>query len=168
MTTTNDPHITAIRQQVSTSYEELQQLLDKPIATLPPARLYQPPAADEWTIMENLAHIVEFMPYWAEEIAQLVSQPGKQFGRTTKHAGRLNAIKEHSPDTLEQAKAQLPASYARLDQVLSSLHDQDLALVGHHPKLGAQTLAWFIDDFVTRHLANHVAQIKEIIQQVVQ
>ena len=32
-------------------------------------KLYQRPAENEWTLMENIAHIIEFMPYWGNEIA---------------------------------------------------------------------------------------------------
>ena len=110
--------------------------------------------------MEILAHIVEFMPYWAYELAQVVAQSGKQFGRTAHHAGRLNAIEEHGADSLEQVEAALPGSYAHLDQMLQSLHDSDLEVVGHHITFGNQTVAWFLDEVIVRHLAGHVEQIK--------
>jgi uncharacterized damage-inducible protein DinB len=160
MTTTSNPRVEAIRQHVSSSYQELLQLVNGPLTALEPDRLYQPPATGEWTLMENLAHVIEIMPYWADEIAKLVAAPGQKFGRTMEHEGRLRAIQDHRADTLEQAKISLPGSYAHLDQVLRSLKDSDLALTGQHSKYGEQTLGWFIDEFVVRHLAAHVKQIK--------
>ena len=159
-TTTPGPRVEAIRQHVQASYAALNRLIDGPLATLDTVKLYEHPLADEWSIMENLAHIIEFLPYWANEIAKLVATPGQKFGRTAEDEGRLRGIREHSTDTLEQVKAQLPGSYARLDQVLASLKDSDLDLQGRHPKYGDQRLEWFIRDFVAEHLAAHVEQIK--------
>jgi len=158
--TVSNPHIEEIRRQVRASYDGLNRLIEGPLSHIDPNQLYRSPGGEEWTVMENLAHIVEFMPYWADEIARLVAQPGQNFGRTMEHEGRLRAIREHSHDSLQAARAALPTSYAHLDRVLSSLKDSDLELTGHHSKFGDRKLAWFIEEFVTRHLANHVEQLK--------
>lgn len=165
MSTTN-PNIIAIRQSVKQSYTDLQALLEGPVGTLYATKLYQTPTENEWTIMENLAHIVEFMPYWGEEVAKLVAQPGRNFGRTMQHEGRQAALREHGRDTLEQARAALPSSYAHLDEILSRLQDRDLELTGQHVKLGERTLAWFVREFITEHLHNHVLQIKACLEVV--
>ncbi|MEO7021393.1 MAG: DinB family protein [Ktedonobacteraceae bacterium] len=161
-----NPNVTAIRQSVKQSYTDLQELLDGPVGTVYAAKLYQTPTENEWTIMENLAHIVEFMPYWGDEVAKLIAQPGQNFGRTMQHEGRQAALREHSHDTLVQARAALPASYAHLDEILSRLQDSDLELTGQHVKFGKRTLAWFIHDFITQHLHNHVVQIKECLDAI--
>jgi uncharacterized damage-inducible protein DinB len=155
-----NPEIEAILLSVQKSYHELNRLIDGPVARLDPQKLYKSPAEDEWTIMQNLAHIVEFMPYWANEVEKLVAAPGQNFGRTAKQEARLQAIQEHSTDNLAQIRAALPGSYARLEEVLSSLKDSDLKLTGHHVIYGEKSLDWFIEEFVTRHLTNHLEQIK--------
>ncbi|MBE3561746.1 MAG: DinB family protein [Ktedonobacteraceae bacterium] len=160
-----NPAVAEIRRRVRAAYDELNRLIDGPLGTTPQERLYQAPAPGEWSIMENLAHIVEFMPYWADEIAQLVAEPGRRFGRTQQHEGRLRAISEHGHDTLQAIKAMLPASYEHLDRVLLSLKDRDLALSGQHVKFGSHTLAWFIEDLVTGHLEAHIEQIQRAMPQ---
>ncbi|GCE49745.1 DinB family protein [Thermosporothrix hazakensis] len=160
MTTIENPNVQAIRQQLRVAYNDLNALLDNPISGLEPEQLYRPAAPGEWSIMENLAHINEFLPYWADEVSKLVAHPGQNFGRTMKHEGRLRAIEEHGHDTLEQARAALPKNYAYVDGVLSKLTDSDLELTGHHVTYGERTLAWFIDEFLVRHVAAHVEQIK--------
>ncbi|MBV9231464.1 MAG: DinB family protein [Chloroflexi bacterium] len=159
----SNPKVEEIRQSVRSSYEELNRLIDGPLASMNSAQLYQSPEPGEWTLMENVAHIIEFMPYWGDEIAKLVATPGQNFGRTHQHAGRLKGIEEHRADNLAQAKAVLPGSYERLDSVLSSLKDSDLELKGHHSKYGDQTLGWYIEEFVTHHFAGHIKQMKRII-----
>jgi hypothetical protein len=163
MTTTSNPRIEAIRQQISSSYQELLQLVNGPLTALEPDRFYQSPAPDEWTLMENLAHVIEIMPYWGDEIAKLVAAPGQKFGRTMEHEGRIRAIQEHKMDSLDQVKIALPDSYNYLDHILASLKDSDLELTGVHSKYGERTLDWFVDEFVVRHLAAHVKQIKDCL-----
>ena len=161
-----NPNVEAIRLSVQKSYTALNQLIDGPLGSLDSAKLYKVPVENEWSIMQNLAHVVEIMPYWGNEIEKLVACPGQNFGRTMQHEGRLQAIREHSSDTLEQVKAALPGSYARLQEVLDKLRDSDLALTGIHPRFGEKPLDWFIEEFVTQHLINHVEQIKMCLAAV--
>ena len=161
-----NPRVEKIRQSVHNSYEELNQLIDSPLAALEQKKLYESPMENEWTIMQNLAHIVEFMPYWANEIKKLVAEPGRNFGRVATDEGRLQGIDQHSRDNLEQVKAALPGSYRRLEDVLDSLRDSDLEITGRHVKFGEQTLEWFIEEFVSKHLSDHVAQIRECLSRL--
>lgn len=165
-TSTHNPKVEEIRRNVQSSYNELNRLIAERLATLDPAKLYQRPAENEWTIMESLAHIVEFMPYWADEIEKLVAAPRQNFGRTMEDVRRLRAISEHGSDDLERIRAALPGSYARLEQVLGELKDSDLELTGHHSRFGDQTLAWFIEDFVTHHLTSYLQQLNHCLEMV--
>ena len=116
--------------------------------------------------MQNLAHIVEFMPYWASEIEKLVAEPGSNFGRTPEDVGRLQGISEHEMASLSKIKAALPGSYHRLDEVLKKLKDSDLELTGIHVRYGEKPLDWLIEEFVTNYLRGHVEQIKSSIASV--
>ncbi|GAC1394566.1 MAG: hypothetical protein NVS4B11_21070 [Ktedonobacteraceae bacterium] len=165
-TNTNNSNIQAIRQSVSVSYNELQQLIEDRLMQLETVKFYEIPQQDEWTLMESLAHIIEFMPYWADEIAKLVAHPGQNFGRTKEDEARIHAIEEHKQDTLDEARGALTRSFMYLDKVLSTLKDSDLELKGQHPKFGEQTLGWFIKDFVTGHLTNHIKQMTLCLESV--
>src|SRR5437667_5605533 len=155
-----NPKVEAIREKVQNSYAELHQLIGGPLASIDASKLYQSPAENEWTIMQNLSHIVEFMPYWAGEIEKLVAAPGQNFGRTMQDEGRMRAVNEHGRDSLAQIKEALPGSYLRLEEVLGGLKDSDLELTGRHVKFGEQLLGWFMEEFVTGHLSGHVEQVK--------
>lgn len=160
---TANPKVAAMRQQIEQSYSELNALLDGPVGALYAAKLYQTPTENEWTVMENLVHIVEFMPYWSNEVAKLVAQPGRNFGRTMDDEGRQAALSEHGHDNLAQLRSALPVSYAHLDEVFSKLNDSDLPLTGLHSRRGEKTLEWFIEEFIVRHLHDHVVQIRECL-----
>lgn len=164
--TPNNPKVEAILLQIQKSYAEIEQLLAGPLASLSQERLYQQPGENEWSIMQNLAHILEFMPYWASEVEKLVANPGQTFGRTQGHEGRLQGIRDHESDTLAQIKAELPGSFGPLEATISTLKDSDLQLTGVHSKYGEKPLEWFIEDFITRHLSDHIEQIKEDIQRM--
>ena len=116
--------------------------------------------------MQNLAHVAEFMTYWANQITNLVANPGQKFGRVMTDEHRLKFIRDHENDTLQQIKSLLPPSYARLEEVLSSLKDSDLEITGIHPRYGEKSLDWFIEDFVTKHLSDHVVQLQEAIENI--
>jgi hypothetical protein len=156
----SDAKIAAIRQQVQESYAQLCALVDGPISTLAAAKLYHTPEEGEWSIMQSLAHIQEFLPYWAGEVEKLVACPGQNFGRTMQDEGRLQALRVHGQDPLPRLKEALPGSYARLDDVLSRLQEDDLELSAQHVRYGERTLEWFIDEFITAHLHNHVLQLR--------
>lgn len=149
-----------IRRSVQDSYTQLCALLDGPIAALAPAQLYRTPDANEWSIMQSLAHIQEFLPYWAGEVEQLVAHPGQNFGRTMQHAGRLEALRVHGHDTLAQIREALPASYARLDEVLGRVQESELALTARHSTYGERSLEWYLGEFITEHMRNHVEQLR--------
>ncbi|HEY1352447.1 MAG TPA: DinB family protein [Ktedonobacteraceae bacterium] len=154
------PTVAAIRQSVQDSYAQLCTLLAGPLATLDSPKLYQTPDENEWSIMQNLAHLCEFLPYWAGQIEQLVAHPGQSFGRTMQDEGRLEALRAHGRDTVLQVKEALPGSYARLDEVLGRLQESDLDLTAWHSKYSERTLAWFIDEFVVEHLRKHIVQLR--------
>ena len=165
MTTSKEnPSVQDIRQSVAASYNEIHQLLQERLTLLPANKLYETSIEGEWTLMESLAHIIEFMPYWGDEIVKLVAQPGQKFGRIQQDEARIQAIEDHKQDTLEKSQGALERSYRYLDKALSTLKDSDLELTGRHSKFGEQTLAWFIKDFVTDHLTNHIAQMNRSLE----
>ena len=161
-----NPKVEQIRLSVQQSCADIVQLIEGRLSELDPLQLYVVPGKDEWSIMQNLAHILEFMPYWGSEIAKLVANPGQNFGRTMQHEGRLRFIEEHKRDTLPQILAAFPASHAQLEEVLGTLTDDDLTLTGIHPKYGEKPLEWFINEFVCQHLKDHVEQLKECVKTV--
>jgi DinB superfamily len=161
-----NPKVEAIRELVRNSDATLHQLIDGPLARLDASKLYQSPTENEWTIMQNLSHIVEFMLYWAGEIEKLIAEPDCEFGRMPDDVERLHGVSEHETNSLKEIKATLPGSYARLDEVLGRLKDSDLELTGKHVRYGDKPLDWLIEEFVTNHLSGHVEQIERCIELV--
>jgi uncharacterized damage-inducible protein DinB len=165
-TVPSNSKVEAIRESVRDSIATLHMLINGTLHRLDASRLYQSPAENEWTIMQNLAHIVEFMPYWAGEVEKVVAAPGCIFGRTHENAGRLQGITEHEMDSLSKIEATVTQSYASLDQVLRKLQDSDLEIIGKHVRYGEKSIGWLIDDLIVDHLHGHVEQIKSSLELV--
>ena len=71
------------------------------------------PSAEEWLIMQVVAHVVEAIPFWLGEINQIRQHSDEVWGRDHTHQGRLEAVQESRVDQLPveellQALAQLP------------------------------------------------------------
>jgi len=150
-TPTNNPRVTAFRDQIRRSYEQLLGQIDGPLAALEPEQLYQQPFHDEWTVVENLAHIAEFMTYWMNEFSNVIAEPGSRFGRTVEDSGRLAAIRDHGHEALSKMRAELEKSYTYLDSKLSSFKDSDLEIAGQHVKFGERPLGGGIVDLSLQH-----------------
>src|SRR6476661_1606549 len=101
----DNPKLAEIRRSVEDSYRQITQTINEKLVKLNPDRLYQAPAENEWSLMQNLAHIREIMPYWGDEVAKLVKQPGQKFGRVMNDENRLRFIEDHGQDTLAEALA---------------------------------------------------------------
>lgn len=157
--------IQTFQERLYSAYASLLSLLQNDLYTLDPAFLYHHPILEEWSIMENLAHIVEFFPYWAGEFDKLVRNPGQPFGRTQRDEARLTAIKLHAHDQIDDILATLPGSYAHINSTLSQFSDQDLLLTGVHISMGEHTLDYFLEHFVVGHLEAHVQQIQAVLTQ---
>src|SRR5947209_19660170 len=117
-TASTNPKVEEILLSVRNSYAELLRLVGGPLTALDAEKLYVSPTENEWTIMQNLSHIVEFMPYWANEIEKLVARPGQNFGRTMQHEGRIRAINENGRENLEHIKEALHKIYALLEYMM--------------------------------------------------
>src|ERR1700744_4668495 len=50
------------------------------------------PAPEVWTVMDNLCHIAEFVPYWTRQVQQAIATPEIQWGRTHSDPDRLAAV----------------------------------------------------------------------------
>ena len=65
------------------------------LAEVDPAVLYEAPSPGEWTVMELLAHTVEFLRYWPPVMAGIAAEPGLPFGRGLDDADRTGYILAH-------------------------------------------------------------------------
>ena len=131
---------------------------------LPDEALYRAPADGEWPVMSTLAHVVEMLPYWAQQSAQIARSPGAPFGRMHDDPGRLGAIDEHGRDSVDTVRAALRTSLDDALAILRTLPADALDRAGMHPRRGAMTVREVIDSFMVHHVEEHAAQIDAALQ----
>jgi uncharacterized damage-inducible protein DinB len=134
------------------------------IERLPAEVLYSPPSPGEWAVMSTLAHLAEFLPYWAHQAEGIARQPGRPFGRTHEDADRIGAVEEHGHDSLDLAVSRVRAGLDECVRVLRGLPDAAWAIGGLHPRRGMMTIGQLVDAFVVDHAEEHAAQAQASVK----
>src|SRR5262245_13922253 len=81
--------------QGQTAARRLQQVTDEILAEverLPKELIHWIPAEKVWTVMDNLGHIREFIPFWTGETLRIVRRPEEAWGRDHTDTDRLAAV----------------------------------------------------------------------------
>lgn len=122
--------------------------------------LYRPPPDGEWTVMKNLVHVVEFLPYWAEQLHYVIAHAGEPFGRTHEDPDRIAAVEEHAKDGLEEVLDRLSGAAEAAQLALSQIPDDVWDRTGVHRR-GEMTLREIAEFFLVDHLGDHIQQARE-------
>jgi hypothetical protein len=124
----------------------------------------EPEAA--WGPREVLAHVNEMLPYWTGQLgAVLAGDPATAvpFGRVATDPGRLGRIAVDRERPAAELLDGIDAGLATARTFVSERSAADLERRGAHPTRGELTVGAALDRFVVGHLAEHVAQLREIL-----
>ncbi len=127
---------------------------------------YVRPGPDDWTVMENLVHIVEMQPYWAGEVLSVLNQPGSPFGRTIEDPDRIGYVAAHAGDNVGDVAARLKSSAGGTGRGVRSIPHAAWETIGVHSRRGPMTLRQIVEFFLTNHLSEHIDQTKRTYQTV--
>ena len=81
--------------------ERLTKTTDEILAEvqqLPPELIHWVPAEGVWTVMDNLCHIREFVPFWTAEALRIVRRLGRAVGPRPHRYRAPGRRHEHSSD----------------------------------------------------------------------
>jgi uncharacterized damage-inducible protein DinB len=137
------------------------------VQQLPPELIQWIPGEGIWTVMDNLCHIREFVPFWTGEALRIVRRKGEPWGRDHTDTGRLAAVTNTTGHRLGDVVADIREAVRRSAETLKSLSDEDLAAEGtsKNPRWGLKP-AWFVvDDLLVHHVAKHQGQIRRNVSQ---
>jgi uncharacterized damage-inducible protein DinB len=126
---------------------------------------YARPAADAWSAAEILAHLVEMLPYWAEQARAVAarSQDGEPFGRTHDDPERIAAVRQHARDDLRELAAGVRASLERATVVLCAIPAHGWQRTGRHARRGEMSVAQIIEQFLVEHAEEHAQQLGAVL-----
>ena len=134
---------------------------------LPAELVHWVPAEGIWTVMDNLCHIREFVPFWTGEALRIVRRSGSAWGRDHTDTGRLAAVTNTAGQRLEDVLADIRNAARRSAETLRSLSDKDLAAEGmsKNPRWGLKPASFVVDDLLVHHVAKHQGQIRRNVSQ---
>jgi len=149
---------------------QLTQATDEILAEvqqLPSELVYWVPAPGVWTVMDNLCHIREFVPFWTAETLRIVNRPMEAWGRDHTDTARLAAVTNTASHTLENVASDMREAVRRSAETLQALSDQDLAAeaTSKNPRWGVKPASFVVDDLLVHHLVKHQNQIRRNIAQ---
>jgi uncharacterized damage-inducible protein DinB len=153
-----------------TAVARLQAIADEILAEverLPPAMITWIPGEGVWTIMDNLCHIREFVPFWTGETVRIVRRPGEQWGRDHTDTARLAAVTGTAANTLEGVVADIRRLVRRSVETLSDLSDADLSVeaASMNPRWGLKPASFVVDQLLVHHAEKHLGQIRRNVTQ---
>jgi uncharacterized damage-inducible protein DinB len=137
------------------------------VQQLPPELIHWVPAAGVWTVMDNLCHIREFVPFWTFETLRIVKRPAEPWGRDHTDTARLAAVTNTAAHTLQDVVTDIRDAVRRSAETLKTLSEQDLAVeaTSKNPRWGVKPASFVVDELLVHHLAKHQGQIRRNISQ---
>ncbi|PZX07452.1 putative damage-inducible protein DinB [Psychrobacillus insolitus] len=157
------------KSNITSVNESIDRILDT-VKGLSEETIRWNPTADEWSIMQIMAHIVEALPYWVDEIEQLVETPGKQWGRNHLHEPRLQAVKPETVDAIsvEEIVKELQQVKQTVQAGIENLTAEQLAAeaTSVNPNFGTKPLSFIIDHLIDQHVNKHEGQIQRNLSKL--
>jgi len=150
-----------------TAIDRLSRAVDALIASARAAGddVYQIPGEGEWSAMQNLAHVAEFVPFWAVRardfaIGRLGEQP---FGRTPEEWDqRAVAVSEHANANLESMIDKVKGGLATAVEALRDIPEDGWNRTGVlEPNALRQSVGELVELRLLGHVESHVRQAAE-------
>lgn len=126
-----------------------------------PGTLHQSQGEGRWTLAQQLGHLGEFPPFFAEDLQNWLRHgPGTPVGRTHDHPARLRAVEAAREKSLGELLAALEPGFRALSQVLSQLTARDLTAPMENRKHGSEPLTNYLERYILGHKTKHVGQLQ--------
>jgi hypothetical protein len=121
-----------------------------------------------WGPREVLAHVVEMLPFWLGELEKVVDGDGTTpvpFGRIADDPSRLGLIERERTLPIRVLFTRVDDGLAAWADRLPTLTDEDLAMVGLHPRSGEMTVGAMPERFVVGHAEDHAVQLERALAE---
>ena len=125
------------------------------------------PADDVWSVMDNLGHVHEFVPYWTGQALQVARHPDELWGRDHTNTDRLAAVTNTSVRRLADVEQAIRAAVRDAADSIRRLTDADLDVeaTSRNPRWAQKPASFIVDHLVVQHVEKHLGQIRRNIQQ---
>lgn len=134
---------------------------------MPPELIHWVPSEGVWTVMDNLCHVREFVPFWTGETLRIVHRPAEPWGRDHTDTKRVAAVTNTVTYRLEDVVSDIREAVRQSAATLRSLSDEDLAVeaTSKNPRWGLKPASFVVDELLVHHVAKHQGQIRRNVAQ---
>lgn len=134
---------------------------------MPTALITWVPGEGVWSVMDNLCHIREFVPFWTGEVLQIVGTPEDLWGRDHTDAARLSAVTQTAGNDLNAVLSDVHTAANASASTLARLSDADLATeaTSRNPRWGVKPASFVVEHLLAQHLEKHLGQIRRNVAQ---
>jgi fumarylpyruvate hydrolase len=155
------PQESAARMQTT-----VDEILNE-VRRMPAELITWKPGPDVWSVLENLCHIDEFVPFWTGEALAVVRDSTRQWGRDHTDTTRVAAVSAASTRALPDVERSIRAGVAEAAAGLSRLSGTDLQIeaTSKNPRWGLKPAAFIVDQLLVHHLEKHLGQIRRNVAQ---
>ncbi len=141
--------------------------LDEHARRAPPAGWTDPDPDDEerWQAPHVWAHMAEFVTYWREQMESVVAEYDGDpvpFGRVKTDAGRIAAIELGRREPIPLLADRVRNGLAEVRRYVRGLTVAELSAIGRHPRKGDMDIEAIAEDFIARHLEEHLDQLDRL------
>jgi DinB superfamily len=155
-----------IHVATSSMRSSVEEILSE-VDSMPKECIHWKPAPEVWTVMDNLCHIAEFLPFWTAQIEQVIQHPEAEWGRTHHHPGRLAAVADTSSRDLAEVEEQIRLGVTRSASTLETFTPDQLAIEAPscNPRWGRRPASFILEALLLTHLRDHLSQIRRNLTQ---
>ena len=120
---------------------------------------------DEWSSVQILGHMVEFINYWMASARALAAATGEppHFGRSVDAPERLAAVEHGAASDLKTLLGELDRAVTAAARDIRALTPAERARTGIHNRLGEITVSDAIEELVVGHVEAHLAQAQQVL-----
>ncbi len=138
------------------------------LAGATPTGLTQPDpgATEQWNGQQVWAHMAEFVPYWQQQLANVISAYGGSpvpFGRTKEDPARVGAIMAGASGSIPNMMQQVQAAIQMTREYLNNMTPEQWAAIGMHARRGEMTVPQIVNTFTLDHLEEHADQLEALV-----
>ncbi len=157
---------TTPQQSAARLKEVVEEILNE-VNRMPAELVSWKPAPEVWSVLENLCHIDEFVPFWTDETLNVVRDRRHAWGRDHTDTRRLGAVQAAGTRTLHDVERSIRAGTADAAAKLSTLRDADLHIeaTSKNPRWGLKPAGFIVDDLIVHHVEKHLGQIRRNVAQ---
>src|SRR5829696_1347943 len=133
--------------------ETTDQLLAE-VEQLPAELIHWVPAEGVWTVMDNLCHVREFVPFWTGQTLRIVQSPSEAWGRDHTDTSRLAAVTNTATHRLAEVVADIRQGVRRSADTLRTLRDEQLHVeaASKNPRWGVKPASFVLDELLVKHV----------------